>query len=101
LSKRDNKLKLAKLADPQGHAQYMSLQRRAKAIEYKLKRDKLKEIRDQFFATADARYIEQQHRQDDPACGLTLNVPTPACAAVPSFDLDGRQVLPALLFPDL
>jgi len=79
----------------------MSLQRRAKAIEYKLKRDKRKEIREQFFATADARCIEQQHRQDDPACGLTLNVPTPACAAVPSFDLDGRQVLPALLFPDL
>ncbi|MCJ1478743.1 hypothetical protein MMC13_007427 [Lambiella insularis] len=58
LIKQYRRLKVAREADPSGYVRYKPLQRAAKAVEMQLRRKMLTEVRERFFASAGARYIE-------------------------------------------
>ena len=102
LVKEYRHLKVAKEADPSGYTQYKQLQRDAKAVDMKLRRKALTKVRDRFFASAGARYIEQQNA---PSCGVsdklsasTNEALTATNLSLPEFELLERNVVRELLF---
>lgn len=102
LVKQHRHLKVARDADPSGYAQYQRLQSAAKAVDTKLRRKALTEVRERFFASAGARYIEQQNA---PSCGVSDRLDTDggdALAAttlsIPEFEIAERNAVRNLLF---
>lgn len=102
LVKQHRHLKLAKEADPSGYAQYQRLQNAAKAVDTKLRRQALTEVREHFFASAGARYIEQQNAQSYSVSDELETDGDHALAAttlsIPEFEIAERNAVRSLLF---
>jgi Protein of unknown function (DUF3435) len=102
LIKQHRRLKVAREADPSGYTQYQRLQRAAEAVETKLRRKMLTEVRERFFASAGARYIEQQNVQSRCASDkLSANTDDALAAttlSVPEFEITERNAVRKLLF---
>ncbi|KAK5310774.1 hypothetical protein LTR70_009232 [Exophiala xenobiotica] len=86
------KLKAAKVLVPQAYADYKYHCRLLDAVEKQLSNSKLQEIRGQFFASAGARYIEQQHRSQSDSDGSKFT-----CAG-PQVEIAERNRIRDLLF---
>jgi hypothetical protein len=88
-------LKLTKELDPVAHTELVKLTKSIHATEAQLRRTMLAEARENFFATAGARYIEEQQMQQN-------NAPTEALASktinLPRFELEERNRVRDLLF---
>ena len=102
LIKQHRHLKVARGAEPSGYAQHQRLQRAAKAVEMKLRRQMLTEVRERFFASAGARYIEQQNAQ---SCRVSEKLDTNTddvlavtTLSVPKFEITERNAVQELLF---
>jgi hypothetical protein len=101
---KHQKIKLAKIEDPRAYARYCQYQRSAKAIDVRLKADKLKAIREEYFATVGARHIERQHREQSLSCAGETESPSDKTMKPTDylkFELEERNLLPALLFGTL
>jgi Protein of unknown function (DUF3435) len=88
LDNSDKVLKKAKIIDPKGFEEYELLRRRYDALRSLLMRQKFEQVREDYFSTVGARYIEEQHT------GST-RIELPA----PTFEVPEREPLASLLFP--
>ena len=89
------RLKDAREADPKGMKGYVKLQNAAKALHNRLQSDKLKSLRAEFFATAGARYIEEQCQDGRVSPSGSALTPLSHSRV---FDIEERNLLPSIIF---